>query len=245
MSFLNATLIFGAIAAGVPIALHLIARREPKQVVFPAVRFLTQHYQSNRSKLQVRRWWLLALRIAAVVALALALARPVIHQSTSISWLSIGLVGLLGVGLLVMATVALTSGYSRRTAAGLGLAAVGVLLITLLWAGYTAATGPAPQIETAAPVAIALVLDNSPTISWQSPSDDRLARLKETASWLIRQLPPTSPVAIVDRSAKPAVFSLDTAGALSKIDQLEPLQVPQPIATRIEAAVRLVRTSEL
>ena len=76
MTFLNATLIFGAGAVAVPIVLHLIARREPRKVVFPSVRFLTKRFDSNRSRLQVRRWWLLALRIAALVALALALARP-------------------------------------------------------------------------------------------------------------------------------------------------------------------------
>ncbi len=115
MTFLNATLIFGLAATAVPIVLHLLARREPRKVVFPSVRFLTKRFESNRSRLQVRRWWLLALRIAALAALALALARPAIHRSLSLTWLTIGMVTALGIALLVMATVALSKGQSRTT----------------------------------------------------------------------------------------------------------------------------------
>ena len=91
MTFLNATLLFGLAAITVPVVLHLIARREPRKVVFPSIRFLTKRVESNRSRLRVRRWWLLALRILAVAMLAIALARPAIHQSLSITWLTIGL----------------------------------------------------------------------------------------------------------------------------------------------------------
>ncbi|MEE2935991.1 MAG: BatA domain-containing protein, partial [Planctomycetota bacterium] len=66
MTFFNATLIFGITAIAVPLVLHLVARREPRKVVFPSVRFLTKRFESNRSRLRVRRWWLLALRIAAL-----------------------------------------------------------------------------------------------------------------------------------------------------------------------------------
>ena len=68
VTFLNATLIFGVAATAVPILLHLIARREPRKVVFPSIRLLTKRFESNRSRMRVRRWWLLALRIAAVAA---------------------------------------------------------------------------------------------------------------------------------------------------------------------------------
>ena len=107
MTFLNATLLFGLAATAIPVVLHLIARQEPRKVVFPSVQFLTKRFESNRSRLRVRRWWLLALRILAVGLLAIALARPAIHQSLSITWLTIGLIEALGAVLLVMASVAL------------------------------------------------------------------------------------------------------------------------------------------
>lgn len=245
MTFLNATLIFGVAAAAVPIALHLLAKREPRKVVFPSVRFLVQRFESNRSRLRVRRWWLLALRIAALALLALALARPAIHQSLSLTWLTIGLIAAFGVALLVMASVALARGPSRSVAYGLALASLAALIGATIWGTVTYATGPTPSIETSEPVAIAIVMDNSPTTAWRTADDDRITRIKEIATWMVTRLPRTSRIAVVDRSNQVTSFSLDASSAMAKINQLEPLQVTQPIATRLEAAARLVRTSDL
>lgn len=245
MTFLNASLIFGALAAAVPIVLHLLARREPRKVVFPSVRFLVQRFESNRSRLRVRRWWLLALRIAALVLLALALARPAIHQSLSITWLTIALVAGFGIVLLVMASIALSRGPSRTTALGLAAAAGLALLAAGIWSAITLASGTRPSIDSIEPVSIAIVLDNSPTSAWHTADDDRIARMKDVATWMVTRLPRTSRIAVIDRSAQVATFSLDASSAVSKIDQLQPLEATQPITARLEAAARLVRTSDL
>ena len=245
MTFLNATLLFGLAAIAVPVVLHLIARREPRKVVFPSIRFLTKRVESNRSRLRVRRWWLLALRILAVGMLAIALARPAIHQSLSITWLTIGLCSLLGIVLLLMATVALSRGQAKTTTYGLGAAAAAVLLISLIWGSYTYASGPAPSIDTTEPVAIAIILDNSPTSAWNSADDNRISRMKDVATWMVTRLPRTSRVAIIDRSSQVASFSMDTTNAVSKIEQLQALDTTQSITSRLDAAARLVRTSEL
>ena len=133
MTFLNATLIFGVAAIAVPIVLHLIAKREPRKVVFPSVRFLTKRLETNRSKLRIRRWWLLAMRIAALAALALALARPAIHQSLSLTWLTIGMLGVFAIAMLAMASVAVARDMSRRLIYSLAGAGAATLLAALLW----------------------------------------------------------------------------------------------------------------
>ena len=245
MTFLNATLLFGLVAISVPIVLHLIARREPRKVVFPSIRFLTKRMESNRSRLRVRRWWLLALRILAVAMLALALARPAIHQSLSITWLTIGICTFMGLILLLLATVALSRGQAKTTTYGLGTSAALLLSIALVWGGYTYASGPAPSIDTIEPVAIAIIVDNSPMSSWQTPDDNRIMRMKDVATWMVTRLPRTSRVAILDRSSQVASFSMDTANAISKIEQLQPLETTQSVASRLDAAARLVRESEL
>ncbi len=245
MTFLNASLIFAVAAVAVPIVLHLIARREPKKVVFPSIQFLTKKFESNRSKLQVRRWWLLALRVAALALLAIALARPAIHQNLSLTWLTIGIVAAIGVALLLMATLALSRGHSRSLTYTLATTASLFLVAAIGWGAFTSASGQRPQIDNASPAAIAIVLDNSPTAAWKTADDDRLERMKDVAKWMISRLPPTSRIAILDRSAVPAAFALDAASAMAKIDQLRVIEVTQPIASRIDAAVRLVRTSEL
>ena len=245
MTFLNATLVLGVAAIAVPILLHLLAKREPRKVVFPSTRFLTKRFESNRNRLRVRKWWLLALRIAALMALAIALARPAIHRSLSITWLTIGLLAIVGVALLAMASVALATGKSKPTCYSLSGAALAALIGAGLWSAATVASGPAMSIDQAQPVAIAIVLDNSPTSAWNTAGDQRIARMKDLATWMVTRLPRTSRIAIIDRSAQVVSFSLDVGSAVAKIEQLRPLQVTQPLESRLEVAARLVRSSEL
>ena len=81
MTFLHAAFLGGAAAVIVPIVLHLVMRRQPKHLEFPALRFVKLRQQSNRRQMRLRNWLLLALRCAVVALLALALARPSIVAS--------------------------------------------------------------------------------------------------------------------------------------------------------------------
>ena len=99
MTFLNATLLLGALAAAIPIALHLLGRKEPRRIPFPATRFLKQRLQSQRRTLQVKRWTLLAMRAALLLLIALALSQPQIHRDVLGRWLGIGVMGLLGLAI--------------------------------------------------------------------------------------------------------------------------------------------------
>lgn len=245
MTFLNATLLFGLATITVPVVLHFIARREPRKVVFPSILFLNKRADSNRSRLRVRRWWLLALRILAVAMLAIALARPAIHRSLSITWLTIGICSLVSVALLLLATIALSRRQPKTTTYGLGIAGILLLFTALLWGSYTYASGPAPSIDSIEPVAIAIILDNSPTSSWKTPDDNRITRIKDIATWMVTRLPRTSRVAILDRSSQVASFSMDATNAISKIEQLQPVETTPSLASRLDAAARLVRESEI
>src|SRR5687767_11839937 len=71
----------GVAAAAVPIVLHLIMRRQPRWLEFPALRFVRQKQEANRRRLKLRHLLLLALRVAAVCFLAAALARPSLKTS--------------------------------------------------------------------------------------------------------------------------------------------------------------------
>jgi hypothetical protein len=245
MTFLNATLLFGVAAIAAPIMLHFLARREPKKVVFPSVRFLVKRFETNRSRLQIRRWWLLALRVATLAALALALARPAIHRSLSLTWMTIGLMAVFGFALAVMASVALVRQDAKGTGYALGGGALLCLLGVGLWSAWTVAAGPAMSLDQTQPVAIAIVFDNAPTAAWKTATDDRLQRMRDLATWMVSRLPRGSRIAIVDRSQQVPIFSLDAGSVRTRIDQLRPLEVVQPIAARLEAAARLLRTSDL
>src|SRR5438105_13759480 len=76
MSFVFPLLLGGLTLVGVPILLHLIMRQKPKQLPFPAFRFLLQKHKTNLRKLRLRHLLLLMLRVLLLALICLALARP-------------------------------------------------------------------------------------------------------------------------------------------------------------------------
>ena len=81
MTFLYPWLLTGLIAAGVPLLLHLVQRREPPTVLFPAVRYLLDATREHQRRLRIRHWLLLLLRTLLIVALVLAAAGPSVRRS--------------------------------------------------------------------------------------------------------------------------------------------------------------------
>lgn len=78
MTFIHAYLLGGLLLAGVPVLLHLLLRQQPRRLPFPAFRFLKARQRVNQRRLQFQHLLLLALRILVIVALCLALARPLL-----------------------------------------------------------------------------------------------------------------------------------------------------------------------
>jgi hypothetical protein len=76
LSFLAPLFLAGAAAAAVPIVLHLLKREPETRVRFAAVKLLKRAPVEYTEKRHLRELILLALRIAALVLLALAFARP-------------------------------------------------------------------------------------------------------------------------------------------------------------------------
>lgn len=254
MTFLNASLLAGLLAIAIPVAVHLISRRQPRRVIFPATRFLQHRMESSRSKLRVRRWWLLALRILAVAAFAVALARPQIETAMAPRWFAVGLLGLLGAALLAMAGAAMAKGESARLRYGLAAAAVVALLAAAITGGATAAGGPEISASDDLPVAMAIVIDNSirtsriaaPTEAGETaPATPVIDQMRSHAQWMIGRYASDSRIAIIDRSQRPAAFAVDVGSANRQIERTEPLSLTRPLSERIDAAVRLVRSSDL
>lgn len=81
MTFLHPWFLAGLLAAGVPLLLHLVQRREPPTVVFPAVRYLLDATREHQRRLRIRHWLLLLLRTLLIMALVLAAAGPTVRRS--------------------------------------------------------------------------------------------------------------------------------------------------------------------
>ncbi len=244
MAFVNFSLLFGATLLAVPIVLHLVMRQQPKQLIFPAVRFLKQRRETNRRQLQLRHWLLLLLRCLAIALLAATLARPSVHSLQLGNWI---LAGVLGSLLLIAGLLAVLALVQRRG----WLVSGGLLLAVLLLAGSTAWIVRAtladdkdvPIGNQQAPVAAVLVFDTSPRMQYQWQNQTRLQEARDTAYWLIRQLPPDSEVAIIDSRPGGAVFAVDLSAALRSIERLETTGVPLPLTSTLSQAVELAAAS--
>src|SRR5918999_3020555 len=76
--FLHPWVLAGLVAAAIPILLHLLARREPPTVVFPAVRYLVTTTREHQRRLKLQNWLLLLLRTLLVATLVMAAAGPTV-----------------------------------------------------------------------------------------------------------------------------------------------------------------------
>ena len=77
MNFLAPWGLLLAAAVAVPLALHLLRRRTGTRVEFPAVRYLLRAEKEHAREVRLRNLLLMLLRVGIVVALALAIARPI------------------------------------------------------------------------------------------------------------------------------------------------------------------------
>ena len=76
MTFLHVSLLLGSIASFAPILFHLLGKRQPKTLEFPAIRFVRKTAVEAQRGWSVKRWLLLLLRVLMVLVLVMALASP-------------------------------------------------------------------------------------------------------------------------------------------------------------------------
>ncbi len=85
MAFLNPIFLLGAMAAALPVLVHLVRRTRAVKLEFPSLMFLRRIEQKTIRKRRLRNLLLLALRCAALLLLALAFARPYFTSASSSS----------------------------------------------------------------------------------------------------------------------------------------------------------------
>jgi len=76
MGFLAPYMLWGALAAGIPIVLHFFFRSRYRTVPWAAMKFLLTSIEQTSRRLRFQELLLLLMRVALIVLLALALARP-------------------------------------------------------------------------------------------------------------------------------------------------------------------------
>lgn len=81
MGFLAPIWLLAGAAAAVPLLIHLMRRRAGARIEFPAVRYLVRAEREHSRDMRLRNLLLMILRVAAVLLIALAAARPIIRMA--------------------------------------------------------------------------------------------------------------------------------------------------------------------
>lgn len=84
MDFLNPTLLAGALLFAVPLVIHLLNRQRHRKRPWAAMEFLLRAYQKQRNRLRTENLLLLLLRCLLPIALALAVARPLLQEAVGL-----------------------------------------------------------------------------------------------------------------------------------------------------------------
>ncbi|MFO1064037.1 MAG: BatA domain-containing protein [Pirellulales bacterium] len=245
MNFLHLSMLAGLAAMVIPVALHLLSRRQPKPVTFPALRFVKHTVLQQRSSWQLRHFLLLLLRVAIFGALALALARPRVHSAMLGTAVGVTIVAAFAV---FASVVTLTAIVTRRgTSVWIPSLAISIALWVAfaLWASVSVMQGPVvPSSDQSAPVAAVLIVDTGPSMEYRSDNAQRIAAAKEMAGWILGKLPIDSRVGILS-AAPMAGLSLDPATAKGQIDVLQNQSAHVDLVSRIQTAIELVRAADL
>src|SRR5882724_10693453 len=77
MAFLAPFLLWGTLAAGIPVAIHLFFRSRYRTVPWAAMKFLLTSVEQTSRRLKFQELLLLLLRVLVLTVLAVAFARPI------------------------------------------------------------------------------------------------------------------------------------------------------------------------
>jgi hypothetical protein len=210
MLFLHPFLLLGLAGIAIPVIIHLFNRRNAREVLWGAMRFLMDSLMSRRRSLLLEEMLLLAARCLIAGCAVLAMARPFVPAGSSFPWWLVLPLGLLGV---VFFGMSFALGRYRKwqfSAWGasllcLALAAAAILLEKRLslnrFVGGTARD-------------IALVIDGSSSMTLSVDGETNFNRALKEASRLIEEAP------------RGVAFSVIVAGAVP-----DPL-VPSPVTDR-------------
>ncbi len=245
MAFVNASLLFGTLLVGVPILLHLVMRQQPKQLIFPALRFIKMRRETNRRTLQLRHWLLLLLRCLAIAVLAAVLARPSVRSAFVGNWILIGCLLAMLVIVTMLAALAWLQQRSKVLAASLGSVAAALLIAVIISTAITLVGGSSIGIgDRKAPVAAVIVVDTAPRMQYRQANRTRLEEAKEIALELVKELPSKSEVAVVSSNAVEVRNALDVTDAAQQVEILEMTAARASLVEVTKQAIEKVRGSD-
>ena len=248
MTLLNGLILgLGGLLLAIPVILHFLMQPKPKEMLFPALKFIKKKQIKNKRQMRLRHILLLLLRCLLILAIAAALAGPTVAAGSFGNWMVFGVIGLAA----LIVGGGLIASLLRPGSAPLLRGILAALLVAILgyggWVGYQLwKSDTAPIIgNNQAPVAAVLVLDTSPRMLYQHGNVTSLDRAREMAKWLMGQFPVDSEVSILLTDGESPYFSVDLSAAKKRLETSEISYTPATVPEAMLEGLKLVRSSEL
>ena len=185
MLFLNTVLLLGALGITIPIVIHLLNRRSSRIVDWGAMNFLLESLAIRNRRIQLEEALLMATRCLLVGLLALALARPFIPPGSTIPWLLVLPLLLLGVVGIGVAVVLHDEPKWRRWIAGISVGLLLACIALIVFEKYLNLSRFTPGARQD----IALIIDGSTSMGIDIDGTTNFQRAIEEARTLIKRAP--------------------------------------------------------
>ena len=78
MIFLTPAMLWGLLAASIPIIIHLYSLRQTKEIEFSSLKYIRELEYETIKRLKIRQWLLVLLRMLIIICIILMAARPVL-----------------------------------------------------------------------------------------------------------------------------------------------------------------------
>ncbi|PID28982.1 MAG: hypothetical protein CSB55_02635 [Candidatus Cloacimonadota bacterium] len=75
-SFLNPGFLIALLAAGIPVVIHLFAKKRPQKIIFSSVRFIKEIQKKQNKKINIKNLLILLMRILFILFAVLGISRP-------------------------------------------------------------------------------------------------------------------------------------------------------------------------
>ena len=223
----NPLLLFGLLGILIPIIIHLLNRRSNRVIEWGAMDFLFQSLAIRNRRIQLEEALLMAARCLLVGLLALALVRPFVQPGSTVPWLLVLPMLLLGVVGLGVATTLQNEKKWRNI-----IALVAILLI----AGAAALIYLEHKLNLSrfgaagARQDIALIIDGSTSMTMEINGVSNFERAIEEAKTLVQRAPRGHAFSLIIGGPTPAAKFLaptsNRADLLLALDEAKPLDGP-------------------
>jgi uncharacterized membrane protein len=80
MTFLNPAFLFGLLAAGIPVIIHLLNLKKLKKIEFSTLIFLKELQKQKIRRIKMKQWLLLVLRVLIILFVVFAFSRPTVDN---------------------------------------------------------------------------------------------------------------------------------------------------------------------